>query len=513
MKQNRLPHLLRPENWILWVLFAVILRYIWFFIGAEGEFHIITYETFGVMWGDAKDYVDMSERVINGELYQLYNNPVYRMPGFLFIYLPFRLFFTKTATIFIIINLQIILSGIAIYLLAKLGYLLFKSRLFFYVTSAFLSLSYILMPYTRMLFLDSICSSLIIVFVWLLYRYKFNKANLLVCGAIATIIIFSRPYLYPLILLPLAYLLYQKVSFYKVKIKLIVLFLAPLVIAQTGWIIRNYMLLDRVFLLEDTINYAAMGTNCRTYKSNLIKCLGEDGQTWKPNTMALWLDYEEHITQQRFTRPPDSIIPTILFNGADLTMDQLKKARYYDNMYETSTDLALQKLYSDSASAIYIKFIDHIKTNHPYMYYVKSRLKHLFNYLYLVDSPFKKFYRYPVNVALVWGQATLGLLIMFVGLLGLFVIAIKELLLNKRFQTLYILSVPFWLLGIFILFFNDTEERHIIIGMPFFAVGTAYLINLIWEYKNAIMRYGMLAIMFAITAFYGWQHTLKAIKW
>lgn len=101
--------------------------------------------------GDAPQYVYSAENVVQGKDYTFfktnskdyifksnfstdYDKGIYyafRTPGFAFIYILLRFAFSFNTTLVIILLLQIVLSAIAKYLLAKLGFLIFLKNQFF----------------------------------------------------------------------------------------------------------------------------------------------------------------------------------------------------------------------------------------------------------------------------------------------------------------------------------------------------------------------------------------------
>src|SRR5690349_11339002 len=105
-----------PQNYILWMSMALLFK-VFFFLSF---FHYLTVEpgVLGSVIGDTGSYFSPIESLLETGSY----SPDFRMPGYGGVYFLFRLFFSSTAAINIIIVSQWILAAVSSYLLAVAVY-------------------------------------------------------------------------------------------------------------------------------------------------------------------------------------------------------------------------------------------------------------------------------------------------------------------------------------------------------------------------------------------------------
>lgn len=324
-----------------------------------------------------------------------------RMPGYSIPYFILRLFLPQSWALPALILLQIALSCLATYFLAVLAYRWTDSKFIFYGTLLLFSIS----TYTSIFDLFTLAesfsvSAIIFCFYFLdkgLKDSKHNLSQLLLSGAFLCWAIFLRPFLGLLIIflpiLILWWMVKQKKQHLKVSFKYVIFFSVPFILAESAWVIRNYVAKEKVIFLEEGLTqaygefgiYGKAAMGIRT----LINAYGGDSAEFRFGSDAWWF---HHATEEE---AEDFQFPIWLLKGdpnrrallheiragymrsMDLKFEESERKRINENTAEQAELLAKQ-----------------IRSEHPIQYYVYNNLKRIRLFIFTngtIQLPLPKF--------------------------------------------------------------------------------------------------------------------------
>jgi hypothetical protein len=175
-----------------------------------------------------------------------------RMPGYSVIYLFWRMMMSAENALLMLVISQAVLGALGVLALAK------AARLYFNSSKAF-AIAFILgMLYPASAFFDykTIAEGLTIsllsftMFFLVKAMKSQSKASLVASGLLMAWIVFLRPYM--LMILPLfgLFILIRFQGSFKRRLIMSVIWALPFVVALGAWNVRNYMVFDKVILLQ-----------------------------------------------------------------------------------------------------------------------------------------------------------------------------------------------------------------------------------------------------------------------
>lgn len=419
--------------------------------------------------GDANDYIDPVENLLEkGKYYFGYDNYAGRMPGFAAVYLPFRLFFNKHIALNLVIVTQTILNCLSALFIFLLCLDISKNmKISFFCYLLFTIGSYISI-YNNHILTESIAFSSLIFAIFHLNKFlkKRSNYNLILSGLFICWLIFLRPYMIItliLFVLILIIILYKEKYSQSKIISSILIFVAPFVLFDGLWIIRNAYYSSKFIPLQSSLQKGASKENTIITNElrSFICSFGGDFIPWHPESEGMWFQSRNFINQNNFKLPSDNIFPEKIFSEK-LTIDTLKYAKkMYLNYWKTNN-------YNSSNEAIRIfgNFRENYKGKFPLDFYFISRLKILKRFLihpytYMLPYSYEN-----SNIVLKLYKIvdlTITFLIIIIGLIltiFLYTLYLKKL---KPFEHLVLSS--FWIIIlIFPIYFGTNEYRFLILG-------------------------------------------------
>lgn len=476
------------KSWIFILLaVAVKLSYMLFFAYCKQPDLFLSKLQLWSFGGDAHDYVDPVENLVNkGQYFFGDNNYAGRMPGFTFLYLPIRLLFEKSIALNIVLIIQSILSGISVFYLSKIYYLWKKSIPgAIAVFSVYLLSSYV-SYYDGALLSESLACSTLIFSVYFLFKYQEHQKSKYIAysGVFITWAIFSRPFLLPLLAAVSLLLFFLKKSSFKRNFSLIILYILPFTIVDGLWVIRNYNIGGKFIPLQSTIRKGGNLSKHTYSKNKFIKSFGGDVVAWNPGSAGMWFATEKYLSTYGFTRPSDEIFPKEIFTN-NLTIDTLIYAR---KCFQLANDSTLsnnkQEIFEKEATRVLIKFKKTFVQNYPFYHYVKAPfivLKKLILHSYTYYFPyafnevgiFKKFLKL-INMLINGYFITIGFI-------GVFLITFY-----KKFRLspadFIIAFLPIFIVTLFSLILRTSEYRYLVPSIPFLLLYAIYLLQLAYKF-------------------------------
>ena len=417
------------------------------------------------------------------------NDYTYRLPGFLFVYIPFRLFFGIHGALTAIVILQLLLSALASIALSRIAYNLTGKPILFYLTFIlFLGSAYV-QQYNFGLNREGL-TTYVLIFA-LLFLQKWNTKPkyylIFIFSSLLTWCYLYRAFLIPPIFLIIAIILfYQWNKNKKLPIKLAVIIFLPSFIFFSYWIPRNYILTKKIIPLETCFQYQKSFYGIM----HLIQTWGGEVLPWIDNSPASWFNKPEigkNITAS------DSIIPAFLFNDS-LTIDTLKKARnYYWLTFNDTIDKNKRLEYDENGAKILDKFITFQKNKFPLRSYITSKLIYLYTFLNQPIGLRTCNLKYPLNVVFTFSTSLINYFVLFIG----FFASIILLFYKKYYNKLFFGEIIIFILIILFIVFYTIELRRIAHLFPFLLINALFLMNIIFE-KNKKIGYTIILLIIPI---------------
>ncbi|HTA82467.1 MAG TPA: hypothetical protein VK783_06035 [Bacteroidia bacterium] len=346
-------------NWKWFVFIAIILRgALWLYFGHLVNINLpADQKLYSYFIKD--DYIYFFEPVDSyfktGTFSYIHNIPFTgRMPGYSIIYFLFRLIFSQQLATYCVVATQFIVSSVSVYVLALTSYKLFKSKRAFYITFCLYVLAVFPGSFDLIIVAESFSVSALIFTFYFLVCYLQNgyrTKDLLLSGAFLTWTIFLREYTGLLIVLfPLAigthHLFIRKNSLLK-TIRVGILFCLPFIIADSAWVIRNY-LATKKFIPITTAGgeeYGKLYSASWTAIEDLIYTWGETGAPFDASTLAYYYRVPAAKIKHDF---PSGIFNGVTTYNADslIHLRQLYATYYYtkDTTLENTTQKTILSL-------------------------------------------------------------------------------------------------------------------------------------------------------------------------
>jgi hypothetical protein len=424
------------------------------------------YSSFPGFWGaeggDTYSYLGSIDNLISHGAY----SPDIRMPGYGIIYLIFRLFLSKSIACNIIIILQLILSAVSVYLLALSSMYLFNTDKFFYSVFYLFAISQFSTAYDTFVYTESFTTSFMIisVFYFLTYFKSYNPSRLLISGLLLTWGVFLKPVFGPLIIFFLVTLAADGV---RKNIKLwvpILYFLAPFILSDGAWTIRNFIQHKKLLPLATSVFYQDKED---TFELPILRFT----QAWGGD--YFWY-YSNCILKDKPAHPP-AYIYTSKFNEDSLLKIRSLILSIEPNI-EYKSDTTTQNLNH------IVKRLDvytaSIKSEKPFLYYIRAPLSLFTRFIIfpgISHSLFNKNNDKLTKIEFIINGLyyLLYLAIVFLGSIG--IVAMFRVLFSLQPQSIFPF-IPLYTIIVHVFIFRFCENRYFVPAYPFMLVCGVYVI-------------------------------------
>lgn len=212
--------------------------------------------------GDTPSYIGAIENVFQkGKYYftyqtQLFKEDVYasRLPHYGMIFGFYRLFTDYATSCNLLVLTQILVESLSVVCLAILCGRIFQKSIFFLITWGLLTFNLFHTTWSIALLPESLAISFLIFFVYFALFYQSNTDNnkyFWLSNIFLALLVVIKPYSLPI------YAFYPILFFLKDKkinlqlVKYTAYSILPLSILLTPWVIRNYLVLDRLVILQE----------------------------------------------------------------------------------------------------------------------------------------------------------------------------------------------------------------------------------------------------------------------
>jgi len=327
----------------------------------------------GIEGHDAYTYFDPIDNLLqNGEY-----APDYRLPGFLPLYLPLRLFADRIMAWNILLVAQLLLSAVSTWLLARTALLATGSRVMFLLVFFGYALASYVSVFDITVLSESFATSFLIIGFYFLarYRHKPKATDLLLSGAFITWVVFLKPAFVLVFVLALALMLFRAVSdripFRRVALQALLLLL-PFLVLDGLWIARNHQKYHGFYPFSRTLYYPAYYTSVSYPVCEYVTGIGGSFAWWQPSAEIRWFGKG---TREIFAdRQPDELpayIYTEDYNRDSLLVIREKFTRliYHETPHATR---ARDSLYLFARLPLYL---ESFRSHKPFHYYVVAPLR------------------------------------------------------------------------------------------------------------------------------------------
>ena len=446
--------------------------------------------------GDSQDYIQPVENLLQyGEFRTDSGDYALRTPGYAPIYLTLRNALPKKGALNMMLFVQVILSGMSCFFLALLAGKLISSKPIFYGVFFLYTMSIYVSIWDSFLLTESLASSFIIFSI-----YFFVKANdtmrvqhYFLSGLFLTWCIFLRPFMVPILVLLIIYLLVRKLDGPKnFKKRTLVAFLLPFILIQSFWILRNYIVLEKFVPLQTRVTYNDQeildkGQSVTIAISDFTRSYGGDHCYWYPKGASYWFTHKESI----FNSQPGRLFPKALFTDS-LDLEDLQRVKSLYLRADSSSVPEKERMQNEILATLKA-FQTNYKVEHKFHYYVGSRLRHLKEFIFhtgVYNIPLRAYRDQNIIEKLVKGSFSLLYgATMIIGILGsiYFVLFMFDL----RSLRTYIFIIPLYIILLFPIVFKVHEFRFSTLSYPFFLITMVYSIERILnflKYRSSKMR-------------------------
>ncbi len=467
-----------PDNWQVWVTLAVLIRSFFFlfkvYTAPDSTVHYP-----GIFASEASDTVSYFGPIDSLLQAGSYSDD-HRMPGYGWVYMLLRLALPVRTSLNSVAILQLLLSSISVYVLAKLAARVFQSVPYFYAVFLAFALSTYTALWDHVLLAESFCTSALVFSHYWLLTANSEKRHYLLSGLMLTWCVFLRPVTVPLLALFGLYILLRPGLGSLAGVarwRLFAAFLAPFLMLDGAWTLRNYRVHGGFYPLMTTIGYKGEKESHYGALIRFVQAFGGSTVWWAPRA------------EMTFFIP----LPTSA-RSSDTTV------RFRDDIYTSKFDQSslvevrnmLGVLRDDSVAldrkrpleAEVIRRLDSytisIRDEKPFLYHVVSRLRVAKTFL-LHSGTYNLFTR-PSSELRTWELAIkvfYSLLYCFVVLFGL--LGAVWLALRGDLESRLVSFTTLFLTFVHPILFKMDEFRYLSPAYPFLILSAALFLSGVWD--------------------------------
>lgn len=388
-----------------------------------------------------------------------------RMPGYWGPYLVLRAMMERDTALLVLTLLQIILSGAAVFLLARMAGSIFKSRWSFLAVFIMFTAHPFTAVFDYQTFAESLSVSTFVLHFYFLWRYKEEESrwHLLLSGLFLAWAIFLRPFVGIAFVLVFVLILRSQKDLRRVALHCLI-FGLPFILFESAWISRNIVQRGEFIVLNSGLKsygkiYSPGWQEIRTllYKMGQETAYVEEGMArWfrgKTDDLKVSFDFLEssEINKMELSDLRRNYLDSRVLEGEEFTLA--------DNEVVSQTKALLEK-WNDA---------------HPIGYHLFGPWNGVRKMVFHSGSPYLAF---PSFGQMTWAQKALKLafsLIYYLVLLG----SLLSFILMSRANPMKWYTLLYTLLLIFVLITISTiqEARYFITSFPLLLLMSTGIFN------------------------------------
>ena len=342
---------------------------------------------------DFNELIEPSNQLVTNGIYSLekHKNPyIGRLPGYAFPFLIFRYIFSENISLQLLIISQCIFSAISIFYLGIMSERISQKKILFILTIILFSLFPFYLKEELATISTSFSVSAFIIHLYFIFKFLNNqlKKNLFYSGLFLLWLILLRPFtlvFYVPSILLIGYLFQDKL---KHIITYTIIFLSPLVIFESFWILRNYINTQKIIPLQDAYvpgkDYGytdGCGMNCTAKYSvveirKLVSAWGGNSTWYIPGTEMHWFLSYKPLDFKNYTFVNKNIFVKGFNRDSLINLKKDLAQSFNEKLHPT-----IRKKIDDKIVSKCKKFKKAYANNKPIEYYIISHLKRLKNFL------------------------------------------------------------------------------------------------------------------------------------
>ncbi len=496
---------LRPSNWKMWIVFCFVFKLVQGYFLLSG---LNPQRGYYVGSGDSEYYFKLAYNLMRDKGYWLWRRHIYpdairdiewdkdpnanlqkefafRMPGYAVLLFPALQVLGIDGGMNFIVLIQLIFSAIAAYFLAHLVYMLTKSKLAF---AAFLSvylLSVYVSKYAFYIMSESLSISLLIIALHFAYvttkKGTVSPWMFLLMGFNMMMAIFMRPFFIPFFGLITVYMIYKTLGRPQGKVKLL-LFIAPIIVIESLWVVRNYKNTEEFILLETSTHYAKSLNKTFQEWNNFVIKSGENWLFWEKTSLSAWI-LPDSFFAKGINPLGNELLPDWIKEDQEL-MDlvQTIKSDYntcLDRSIPIEDRLQLQEVNIARISGL----TNEVRERYPFKYYIGNKLKIFHNF---IEQKFDMSYRsmrFPSNILYSFIGSGINYFVQYFcfAMILILLVVFGKRLFRKNFVLLIMLFIPLFVSVMFSVVYGMADHRHLTYAYPFLLLGGIYSLHQVFE--------------------------------
>lgn len=423
----------------------------------------------GSLSGDATTYLFPLENYLTNGSY----NPDFRAPGLAPIYIPLRLLFSVALTCNIFLIIQLILSSLSVYVLAKAVYDVSKSKFLFYSVFYLFLISTYSNIFDVYFLTESLSTSLTVFLIYCAVQFYEGqqKKHLFISSILFAWLVFLRPIniLFAPSALLLFYLLFRKKQMdLKQTFVSLIIFLSVFILADALWVIRNNKVHGEFIPLRKSVYYERGNSDYYAHLGQFVQSWGGDIMFWNPEAEIRWFNYKSDFVKTDFKpQLPDDIFTS------EYNMDSLIKLRQLITDYPEKYNLPKEIIpIYDGINDKCKQYELALKREKPFVYHVVSRFR-LFKKFLIHSGTYNLFRKKFTDLNLFQKAIKLFYTGLYIFLLA---ICLGGILFFPYRNKMFIFFLPVLLAVIVIPFgFKFCEYRYLVPAYPFMIASACYL--------------------------------------
>jgi Alg9-like mannosyltransferase family len=395
-----------------------------------------------------------------------------RMPGYWLSYFLLRFIFSPHYAIILMSILQILLSAISVYALARAAEIVSGRKKIFQIVFWIYAFNLYTISFDIQTQSESMaisCASFLLYFISKYFFERKSNSILFWAGFFTAWLIFLRPFMgFMILLMPCILFFYNYKGINKNSFKqafvAIFIFCFSFILIETTWIVRNYLMLKEFIPLESNItqSYGKVYSKPWIKIRGFIKTVGENPAYFEPGTMAEWYRNTIDVNENKYE------FNSNVFKNVSYTKDSLiELKRNYNIFYATKND-SIENYYEKLCINAAIRYSEEYKANNKINYYVLYPIKRCKMFIFNSGSSYLLL---PPFAQMNWHQRLVKLFTSFYYYLVLVssFIALIVALYRKKYNAFNIsLFSSIFVLILIIVFYADIQEnRYFMPVFPF----------------------------------------------
>lgn len=412
-----------------------------------------------------------------------------RMPGYWFPYWIIRLGFSSFYALNILIVLQILLSSLSVFYLAKAAFNIYQNiKAFYFVYFLFLLTPYIL---SFDLFTQSesfaVSASIFHLYFFSNYVYKSGKKiDLFFSGFFLAWLIFLRPFTgIAILFVPLFLFLYsfRRKEGLKAAISNVLVFCLVFIIFEVSWTTRNYVQLKKLIPLESSLedSYGKLYSKPWIQIRQMIVTFGEDAAYFEPGTMSAWFKNKGDSTVAK----DEYAFKKELFQNVSFTKDSIVELKQKYHAYMDEMNPEKEKLLFNDCLNTSLRYQKEYSKANFFKVYVKYPCirfcKFIFNSgsSYLIFPPFSKMNLHQKNFKL-FSSFTYYISIVL-GFAGILIVLWKR---NFKLINVFLVTHIAVIICLVVFYIDIQENRYLMTVFPYILLFSFYPVQLFINWRN-----------------------------